>query len=73
MAKTGRQITVAALNQRRRKAVELRLAGTPVAKTALKTGLSEPTVIAALKAYRLGGWNAVPVGPRGRGVRGANN
>jgi bifunctional enzyme CysN/CysC len=70
MAKTGRQITVAALNQRRRKAVELRLAGRPVAKTALKTGLSEPTVIAALKAYRLGGWNAVPVGPRGRGVHG---
>lgn len=72
MAKTGRQITVTALNQRRRKAVELRLAGAPVAKTALKTGLSQPTVIAALKAYRLGGWNAVPVGPRGRGVRRGN-
>ena len=70
MAKTGRQITVEVLNQRRRKAVEMRLAGTPVAKSALKTGLSEPTVIAALKAYRSGGWNAVPVGPRGRGVRG---
>jgi bifunctional enzyme CysN/CysC len=73
MAKTGRQITVTALNQRRRKAVELRLAGAPVAKTALKTGLSEPTVIAALKAYRMGGWAAVPVGPRGRGVRGEKN
>jgi bifunctional enzyme CysN/CysC len=70
MARTGRQITVAALNQRRRKAVELRLTGAPVAKTASRTGLSEPTVIAALKAYRSGGWNAVPVGPRGRGVRG---
>jgi bifunctional enzyme CysN/CysC len=69
MAKTGRQISVAALNQRRRKAVELRLTGAPVARTASRTGLSEPTVIAALKAYRLGGWNAVPVGPRGRGVR----
>jgi len=69
MAKTGRQINVAALNQRRRKAVELRLSGTPVAKTALRTGLSEPTVTASLKAYRLGGWTAVPVGPRGRGVR----
>jgi bifunctional enzyme CysN/CysC len=73
MAKTGRQITVAALNQRRRKAVELRLAGTPVAKTAQRTGLSEPTVIAALQAYRSGGWSAVPVGPRGRGVRGAKS
>jgi len=70
MAKTGRQISVAALNQRRRKAVELRLAGTPVATTASRTGLSEPTVTAALKAYRLGGWTGVPVGPRGRGVRG---
>lgn len=69
MAKTGRQITVSALNLRRRKAVELRLAGGSVARTALKTGLSEPTVIAALKAYRGGGWPAVPVGPRGRGVR----
>lgn len=73
MARTGRQITVAALNQRRRKAVELRLAGAPVAKTASRSGLSEPTVIAALKAYRSGGWNAVPVGPRGRGVRGAKS
>lgn len=69
MAKTGRQIPVGALNRRRRKAVELRLAGASVAPTALKTGLSEPTVIAAFKAYRLGGWPAVPVGPRGRGVR----
>jgi len=68
MTKTGREITVAALNQRRCKAVELRLVGISAAKTALKTGLSLPTVIAALKAYRLGGWPAVPVGPRGRGV-----
>jgi bifunctional enzyme CysN/CysC len=69
MAKSGRQITVTALNLRRRRAVELRLAGAPISKAARKTGLSEPTVIAATKAYRKGGWNAVPVGPRGRGAR----
>jgi len=70
MPKSGRQITVGALNLRRRRAVELRLAGASVSKTARKTRLSEPTVIAAIKAYRKGGWTAVPVGPRGRGVRG---
>lgn len=69
MARSGRQITVSALNLRRRKAVELRLAGASIHKVAHKTGLSEPTVIAATKAYRKGGWAAVPVGPRGRGVR----
>jgi len=69
MAKTGRQIPVVALNQRRRKAVESRLAGGSVAKTARKASLSEPTVIAAYKAYQQGGWPAVSVGPRGRGVR----
>jgi bifunctional enzyme CysN/CysC len=69
MTKSGREITVPALNLRRRRAVELRLAGAPIRQAARKTGLSEPTVIAATKAYRKGGWNAVPVGPRGRGVR----
>ena len=69
MAKNGRSIPVEALNERRRKAVESRLSGVSIAKTALKTGLSQPTVISALKAYREGGWTCVPVGPRGRGVR----
>jgi bifunctional enzyme CysN/CysC len=69
MARTGRQISVRALNLRRRRAVELRLAGASISKAAHKTGLSEPTVIAALKAYRRGGWTSVPVGRRGRGVR----
>ena len=69
MAKNGRSIPVEALNERRRKAVKLRLSGTPVARTAQMTGLSQPTVINALKSYRLGGWPAVPVGPRGRGIR----
>jgi len=58
--------SVEELNQLRRKAVELRLAGTTVKETAAQTGLSAPTVTAATKAYREGGWDAVPVGPRGR-------
>jgi len=54
------------LNSARRQAVELRLAGETVKATAAATGLSAPTVTAAHKAYRDGGWEAVPVGPRGR-------
>ncbi len=58
--------SVEELNQLRRQAVELRLAGTTVKDTAARTGLSAPTITAATKAYRQGGWDAVPVGPRGR-------
>ena len=67
--KTGRRIRIAQLNARRRKAVELRLSGKSVAGAARGAGLSAPTVIAAVKAYRRGGWTAVPVAPRGRAAR----
>jgi sulfate adenylyltransferase subunit 2 len=63
----GRNITVEALNERRINAVKLRLNGSSIADAAEQTGLSQPTVIAAVKAYKEGGWNAVPVSPRGRG------
>jgi sulfate adenylyltransferase subunit 2 len=66
--KSGRDIPVEALNARREKAVRLRLSGATVEEAARRTGLSAPTVIAAFKAYRAGGWTAVPVGPRGRGA-----
>jgi sulfate adenylyltransferase subunit 2 len=69
MDSNGRNIKVQALNERRLGAVKLRLSGISVAETARRTGLSQPTVIGALKAYRERGWGAVPVGPRGRGVR----
>lgn len=69
MSEDGRNITIDALNRRRRAAVKLRLAGVPVADAARRTGLSAPTVINAVKAYRKGGWRAVPVGPRGRGIK----
>jgi transposase len=54
------------LNERRLDAVRLRLDGHTVAETATRAGLSAPTVSAAWKAFREGGWAAVPVRPRGR-------
>ncbi|NOG31644.1 helix-turn-helix domain-containing protein [Halomonas sp. TBZ9] len=54
------------LNERRIKAVQLRLDGLTVVQVCERTGLSAPTVSAAWKAFREGGWAAVPVRPRGR-------
>src|SRR4029453_10417442 len=67
MDSDGRNVKVEELNERRLSAVKLRLSGVSVEETARRIGLSQPTVIAAVKAYRRGGWNAVPVAPRGRG------
>jgi len=69
MPPDGRSVSVDELNKRRIEAVRLRLAGVPLAKAAKRTKLSPPTVTAALNAYRLGGWSAVPVAPRGRGIK----
>ena len=65
----GRNVRVEELNERRISAVKLRLSGVSVAEAAERAGLSQPTVINALKAYQAGGWAAVPVAPRGRGVK----
>lgn len=65
----GRNVSVETLNERRVKAVKLRLSGASIAEAAAKSGLSQPTVIRAVKAYQAGGWAAVPVAPRGRGIR----
>lgn len=54
------------LNERRMQAVKLRLDGLTVSLISQQTGLSAPTVSAAWKAFREGGWAAVPVRPRGR-------
>ncbi|MGM1054038.1 MAG: helix-turn-helix domain-containing protein [Pseudomonadota bacterium] len=54
------------LSERRIQAVRLRLDGLTVAETADRTGLSAPTVSSAWKAFRKGGWEGVPVRPRGR-------
>ncbi|TFH84879.1 helix-turn-helix domain-containing protein [Billgrantia azerbaijanica] len=47
-------------------AVRLRLDGHTVAEASRRSGLSAPTVSAAWKAFREGGWEAVSVKPRGR-------
>ncbi|WP_198321128.1 winged helix-turn-helix domain-containing protein, partial [Azohydromonas aeria] len=54
------------LNERRRRAVELRLEGRSLQEIRGETGLSAPTVIAAHKAFLAGGWGAVAVRGRGR-------
>ena len=54
------------LNARRRQAVALRLEGHTLQHAALASGLSMPTVVAAHKAWKQGGWDAVDVRPRGR-------
>jgi len=69
MSRDGRNVSVKALNERRLNAVKLRLAGASLAQAARKTGLSQPTVTRALQAYKAGGWDAVAVAPRGRGVK----
>jgi sulfate adenylyltransferase subunit 2 len=55
-----------ALNARRRQAVALRLEGHTLQQAAQASGLSVPTVVAAHKAWKQGGWDAVDVRPRGR-------
>jgi sulfate adenylyltransferase subunit 2 len=60
----GHQISVEDLNARRREAVRLRLQGEKLAAVSATTGLSQPTIIGAVRAYRDGGWNAVQVSPR---------
>jgi sulfate adenylyltransferase subunit 2 len=69
-----RQLTVEELNRQRRQAVQLRLEGQTLAQVAEATGLSTPTIISAVKAFKLAGWGAVTVNPRrGRPVRGTES
>jgi sulfate adenylyltransferase subunit 2 len=60
----GNQLSVNELNARRREAVRLRLQGVKLDAVAGSTGLSAPTVVSAVKAFRRGGWTAVEVRPR---------
>ena len=62
----GRTLPLAALNEKRREAVRLRLEGLRTGDVAARTGLSLPTVIGAYKAFLCGGWEAVEARPRGR-------
>jgi sulfate adenylyltransferase subunit 2 len=63
---TGRDLRIDELNQRRQQAVRLRLAGHTVLSAAEQSGLSMPTVIKAMAAFKRGGWEAVPVASRGK-------
>ena len=51
----------AALNERRRRAVKLRLAGVLIRETASQWELSTNTVMRSHRAYEVGGWAAVKV------------
>jgi len=57
----GRKLSEEALNERRRRAVKLRLAGISVRQTAGQCELSPNTVVKAHQAYLRGGWAAVKV------------
>ena len=62
----SRRLPVAALNERRRRAVKLREAGVSVRETARQCELSTHTVVEAHKAFRRGGWAAVKIKRTGR-------
>ena len=54
------------LNERRRRAVKLRLSGTTIAETVAQCELGRSAVIRAKQAYERGGWKAVAVPIVGR-------
>lgn len=62
----SRTLPVAALNERRRRAVKMRLNGVRLKDAAAQCEMSRTTVIAAVKAYHAGGWKAVDVERPGR-------
>jgi transposase len=62
----ARRLPLAVLNERRRRAVKLRERGMTLRDVAAEVELSVPTVMAAHRAYRAGGWAAVKVAERGR-------
>ena len=64
----SRGLPDAVLNERRRRAVKLRVAGVAVRQVALQCELSTHTVVEAHKAFRRGGWSAVKVQRSGRPV-----
>lgn len=57
----SRLLPVAALNERRRRAVTLRLSGRKLKQVCALSELSKGVVIAAVQAYQEGGWDAVAV------------
>src|SRR6218665_4082050 len=68
----SRTLSVDALNERRRRAVKMRLDGVSLKDTAAQCEMSRTTVIAALKAPAEGGWRAVHPAPRPSRKHGAH-
>jgi transposase len=62
----SRTLPLEALNERRRRAVKMRLDGVSLKDTAAQCEMSRTTIIAAVKAYEAGGWKAVEVDRGGR-------
>lgn len=62
----SRKLSIPALNERRRQAVKLRLQGMTLDQVSDAVGMSKTTIISVMKAYKAGGWRAVPVKRRGR-------
>ena len=62
----SRTLSVEALNERRRRAVKMRLDGSSLKDTAALCEMSRTTVIAAVKAHAAGGWKAVDIDRPGR-------
>jgi transposase len=62
----GRKLPNEALNERRRRAVKMRLSGATVKTAAAQCELGRNAVIRASQAYARGGWKAVPVSAGGR-------
>ncbi|WP_445083060.1 hypothetical protein [Candidatus Nitrotoga sp. BS] len=60
----GRTLSMQALAERRRRAVKLREKGMRVNEVVRACELSRGTVIAAHKAYCLGGWTGMALKPR---------
>ena len=62
----GRKLSIEALNERRRRAVKMRLAGATIMEAVERCELGRSAVIRAGQAYGRGGWRAVSVSGGGR-------
>src|SRR5664280_2183379 len=62
----GRRLSIEALNERRRRAVKMRLSGATIMQAAEQCELGRNAVIRASQAYARGGWKAVSVSGGGR-------
>lgn len=69
MEKTeGHKLPRVVLNERRRRAVKMRLRGATIAETVAQCELGRSAVIRAMQAYARGSWPGVAVAPSGRPV-----